>query len=190
MAADVLGLTVLAFLRERPRHPYEIQRDIQQRYLTFAADQPRAIYHAVARLAKAGLVEPVETSREGRRPERTVYRITDDGREELTVRVLRLLERPLQEHPLYEVAVSFVPDLTPDAVAEALEERAISLEAQVVGLRAVVPALRERMRLPRLSLLRYELQDVLWQAELDWTRALLGDLRSGQLTWDEETLTR
>jgi DNA-binding PadR family transcriptional regulator len=189
-AMDVLGITVLALLCERPRHPYEIQRDIRQRHLTFAADQPRAIYHAVDRLARARMVEPAETSREGRRPERTVYRVTEYGREELTARLLRLIERPLQDQPLYEVGLAFLAHLTPAACAEALEERAITLQAQVAGLRAVMPALRDQMLLPRLTLLRYELQDTMWQAELDWTRDLLRDLREGRLDWDEETLTR
>ena len=37
------------------------------------------LYHTVQRLDEAGLVEPTETSREGRFPERTVYRLTEHG---------------------------------------------------------------------------------------------------------------
>ena len=43
--------------------------------------QRGSLYPAVERLAAAGLIEPAQTAREGRRPERTVYQITEAGRE-------------------------------------------------------------------------------------------------------------
>ncbi len=39
-----------------------------------------SLYTVVDNLAKHGLIEAVEARREGRRPERTVYRLTDTGR--------------------------------------------------------------------------------------------------------------
>ena len=44
--------------------------------------------------ALAGYIEPVETSREGRRPERTTYRITEAGKAELMDWLRELLSIP------------------------------------------------------------------------------------------------
>ncbi len=44
------------------------------------------VHDTVSRLADRGFVEPVEVSREGRRPERPVYAITEAGRDELPAR--------------------------------------------------------------------------------------------------------
>src|SRR5262249_56593072 len=93
--ADVLALTVLAFRTERPMHPYDVQRVIRQRHKDYAIERPRALYRAFERLARDELIEPVETSREGRRPERTVYRITDEGRAEFQHWLGHLLGRGL-----------------------------------------------------------------------------------------------
>src|SRR5262249_29235931 len=113
--ADVLALTVLAFLTERPMHPYDVQRVIRQRHKDYAIERPRARYRAFDRLARDELIEPVETSREGRRPERTVYRITDEGRAEFQHWLVQLLERPVVEDPVFGVAVGFVGYLNPGA---------------------------------------------------------------------------
>src|SRR5690242_14900046 len=72
---NLWALTVLCLLRERPMHPYEMQRLIRERHKDEFLDLKRgSLYHAMERLQAAGLVEPMETFREGRRPERTVYR--------------------------------------------------------------------------------------------------------------------
>ena len=65
-----------------------------------AEDNVRAgsLYHTVERLHRLALIEPVETGREGRRPERTVYAITDAGRDEFTSNLRDLLRFPAARH--------------------------------------------------------------------------------------------
>ena len=76
--ANPLALAVLACLTERPMHPYEMAATMRTR----GQDQSirlnyGSLYGVVDNLLKRGLVEEHEVVREGRRPERTVYRITD-----------------------------------------------------------------------------------------------------------------
>src|SRR5258708_25639756 len=88
---NLWSLTVLCPLRVRPMHPYEMQRLIREWHKDEFLDLKRgSLYHAIEQLRRAGWIDPIETSREGRRPERTVYRLTEVGdREEL--RLLRAL---------------------------------------------------------------------------------------------------
>ncbi|MCX6050398.1 MAG: PadR family transcriptional regulator, partial [Chloroflexi bacterium] len=100
---DPLTLTILATLNIQPSHPYEIQRLIREHHNEFAIVPARSLYHAVNRLQQAGLVEPVETNREGKRPERTIYQITKAGREEFQKRLREMLSKPAKEYPEFMV---------------------------------------------------------------------------------------
>src|SRR5215510_11876711 len=92
---NLWSLTVLVFLRLRPMHPYELQSVIK---LTHKEDflplKPGSLYNSIDRLLEAGLIEVAETTREGRRPERTIYRITKAGRDEMMDWLRELLEKP------------------------------------------------------------------------------------------------
>ncbi len=181
---DLLALTVLALLAEQPRHPYEIQRLIRERHKDFAADKPRALYHAVDQLVRAGAIESAETSREGRRPERTVYRITDHGRDELETCLRDLLETPRTEYPVFTAAVSFLGYLPVEAAIQALEGRVVALEGGVAALDAALRVLQGQLGIPRLYVIEHEFTRALRQAELDWVQALIDDLKAGRLTGD------
>src|SRR5690606_6858900 len=68
---------VLAVLREAPMHPYEILVRLRKRRDDrLVRLNPGAVYHAVDRLERDGLVERAGVDRDGNRPERTVYAIT------------------------------------------------------------------------------------------------------------------
>jgi len=193
MFIDFVGLTTMALLIEQPRHPYDLQRTIRERRWDQAfrvGGMPRSLYHAVDRLARLGLIEPVETSREGNRPERTVYRITDEGREEFHARVRSLLETPVSEQPVVAAALGFIAYLTPGTVLDALESRVVQLASELAGIDASLRALHEEMRLPRQLLIGLECRRALRHAELDWARSVVEELRTGSLTWSWDELGR
>jgi len=72
-----LRLYLLKLLDESPRHGYEVIRLLQDRFMGVYAPSPGTIYPRLARLEEEGLVTHDEA--DGRK----VYRITDQGREEL-----------------------------------------------------------------------------------------------------------
>ena len=178
-----LALTVLALLIEQPRHPYEMQRLMRERHKDFAVGKTRGFYDAVDRLARAGLVEPLEISREGKRPERTVYRITDEGREEFQTWLNELLSTPVAEYPLFMVAVNFLAYLPPKEAVSTLQRRVVALESAIAGLDTALRSLQEEFHLPRLYLIEQEYMRAMRQAELAWVRAVIADIRSGRLAW-------
>jgi DNA-binding PadR family transcriptional regulator len=181
---DVIALTVLALLTERPLHPYEMQRLMRERHKEFAIGRARSFYDAVNRLLRDGLIEELETSREGKRPERTTYRITDEGREELGSWLDELLSTLAVEYPLFTVAMNYLACLPPAAVVQALQERVINLEGAMAALDAVLQTLRQQAGLPRLVLLEHEHTQALRRAELEWVRTVIADIQAGRLTWD------
>jgi DNA-binding PadR family transcriptional regulator len=96
-----------------------------------------SIYQVLDRMAREGLVEEVSRSREGRRPARSTYAITQAGREELRRLLRRAWSTPSQEVQPVNVALSFIGfGLLPDSDVDAcLEQRLKGLEAAAADLR-------------------------------------------------------
>src|SRR5205814_7427200 len=77
-----LALAVMNLLMERPMHPYEMKSTMKERgHDQVIRLKGGSIYDTVERLEAGGFIKSQETSREGRRPERTVYSITEAGRD-------------------------------------------------------------------------------------------------------------
>jgi DNA-binding PadR family transcriptional regulator len=186
LSRDPLVLTILALLAERPRHPYEIQRLIRERKKDFASSTQRTLYHAIDRLVKAGLILPLETNREGNRPERTVYQLTDDGHDSFVGWLGELLAQPLSEYPLFTVAISFLAYLPMETALQALAARIIELEGELAGIEARLQGLGQSLH--RLLLLELEYVRALRLGELAWVRTIIQDIRAGRLIWDAEAL--
>jgi len=180
---DAIALVALALLKERPLHPYEMQRLLHYRRKEYAEGKTRALYRAIEELLSAGLIETLETTREGRRPERTVYRITSDGEEALADRLSALLERPAPEHPLFEVAIDLLPCLSMTQAEAALQTRVVALRSRVAALDAVLAGLQQQLNLPRVILLENEYERSRVEAELHWVASLLEDMAAGRLRW-------
>jgi DNA-binding PadR family transcriptional regulator len=188
LSRNLLAYLVLNLLSEAPMHPYEMKRLIHWR----GKDQLvpvnlDSLYHAIDQLERAGLIEVVETNRDGRRPERTVYRATETGREELLGWMADLLsEVPHGELPRVVAALSHLPAMQPAEVLQHLERRAVALQGLIAAIEAGVGAAAGR--LPRVLIVEGEYALAMKRAELEWMRGLIGDLESGRLTWDREML--
>ena len=197
---NLWALTVLCLLREGPLYPYEMQRLIHQRHKDKLLDLRRgSLYHAIAQLQRAGLIEPVETRRAGRRPERTVYRLTRAGEDEVVAWLREILARPVPEPSPFLAAVGYLSRLTPEDVLAALRERAGALEAELADLETTLhggaaernPVLRALgPQITRVVLLENEYLRALRRAELEWVRALIEDLESGRLAWRFEEIVQ
>ena len=94
----------------------------------------------VETLLKRGLIEEQEVVREGRRPERTVYRITDDGRTEVDEWMAELLGTSAKEFPQFEAGLSLMGVLPPDRVLHLLDQRVGALQERLSELDAIVAA--------------------------------------------------
>jgi DNA-binding PadR family transcriptional regulator len=177
---------VLNLLHERSLHPYEMQQLMRERgHDQVIKLKGGSLYSTIERLTAAGLIEPMETSREGRRPERTVYALTEAGRDELLLWLRELLSAPVHEYPWFGSALAFLAALPQEEVLRLLERRAIALEADVAALDSVRQTM-ERSGLPRLFGVEGEYALAMRRAELAWLRQILDDLRTGKLEWPLE----
>jgi DNA-binding PadR family transcriptional regulator len=179
-----LAIAVLSLLTREPLHPYEMRQRIRIQHIDRVMKVTQGtLYSTVERLAETGLITPVETSREGRRPERTVYAITDAGRDQLVDALRETLLRPSPEYRRLAVALSFASTLEPAEVADLLERRSLDVEVQLSGLNTALDGTLKQ-GLPRVHLIETEYLAALERAELDWLRAAVEDIRAGRITWE------
>jgi DNA-binding PadR family transcriptional regulator len=182
---NLWALTVLCLLRERPMHPYELQRLIRERKKDDFLELKRgSLYHNIERLQSAGLIAAVETTREGRRPERTIYRLTTPGKEELITWLRELLAHPGRDSVPFVAAISFMGHLGQKDALNQLRNRSAHLGAEITQLDAALAELTPH--LGRLLILETEYARAMRQAELEWVRSLIEDLQSRKLTWKPE----
>lgn len=184
--SNPLALAVLACLAERPMHPYEIATTLRTRKKDASVKlNYGSLYTVVESLLRHGLIIPQETEREGRRPERTVYRTTPSGDTELHEWVAALLRAPVNEYTQFAAGLSFMVSLPPDEVVELLRQRWVNLQIEVTAMRSVLKLMAEH-RLPRLFSVEEEYRLAMREAEMEWTRKLAGEIADGALSGTAE----
>lgn len=175
--SNLLALAVLACLREKPMHPYEMASTMRSRGKEHSIKlNYGSLYTVVDSLARHRLIEAGEAHREGRRPERTVYHLTAAGRAELEDWMSELIAVPAKEYPKFEAALSLLPVLAPEHVAGLLRDRESALSTEITDGHAQI---QSHDWLPRLFLLEVEYHLAMQEAELAWVRGLLAEFDRG-----------
>jgi DNA-binding PadR family transcriptional regulator len=179
--SNPLALAVLVSLYERPMHPYEIAQTLRSRAKHESVRlNYGSLYAVVDGLERRGLIRVRGTVRQGRRPERTIYELTDSGGREASDWLSELLAVPAKEYPAFMAGLSFMAALPPEEVTAALSDRARALEFRLEQLEAVQRA-AAKARLPRLFFVETEYEQQLTQTELDFVQGLVADIESGAL---------
>ncbi|WP_067841402.1 PadR family transcriptional regulator [Nocardia lijiangensis] len=175
---NLLALAILSVIIERPMHRYEIASKLRER----GKDQDMdikwgSLYTVVQNMAKAGFLEPVGSERDGARPERVIYRITDAGRAEMSDWTRELIATPVHEHDAFTAGLSVIGALSPDEVIELLATRIGALDAIIAGIRRELESLAGT--LPRLFVIETEYGLAMLEAEAVWARSWRAELVDG-----------
>jgi len=177
-----LAMAVMNLLMERPMHPYEMKSLIKERgHDQVIKIKGGSIYDTVERLEQGGFITAQETSRDGRRPERTVYAISDTGREETRDWLRELLAQPVNEYPQFAAALAFFAGLDKEEVVRLLKVRTALLDSQIAGTEKGQEHWTKTMGIPRLFLVEGEYAAAMNRAELEWVRNLIKEIEDGKL---------
>ena len=179
--SNPLALAVLSCLIERPMHPYEISTTLRERGKEHSIKlNYGSLYSVVESLQKHGLITAQETTRAGRRPERTVYAITDSGRAEFEDWLSELLSTPVREYTSLEAGLSLIGGLPPNVVADLLDTRVEKLRAEVGTVEGMLAGAREQ-GVPDLFLIESVFRVRMLRAEEEFVTQLSRDIRSSAL---------
>ena len=177
---NLLALALLALLAPgAPMHPYQMvsvlrrtgkEHDMKIKW--------GSLYTVVQNLEKHGFIAATDSRREGRRPERTVYAITEAGRAELTDWLRELVAEPEPEYPRFKAALSVLGALHPDEAETLLRRRLSALQTSIADQRSM---LAEAADVPRIFLIEGEYAVAMCEAEAAWVRSLVTQLEHGTL---------
>ena len=162
-------------------HPYEMKMKMKERgHDQVIRLKGGSIYDTVERLQQGGFIEAQETSRDGRRPERTVYAITEAGQDEIMAWLRELIAQPVNDYPQFGGALAFMAALDKDEVIRLLKLRAALLDGKSSGDEKSLKTFHD-MGLPRIFLIEGEYAVAMKRAELEWVRQLIHDIEAGDL---------
>jgi DNA-binding PadR family transcriptional regulator len=174
-------LLVLGVVRIfQPVHGYDVRREL----LSWRVDQwanvaPGSIYNALKSMTRDALLEVVGTDQVGGRPERTTYRLTNEGENEFQALLREALWRVRQPVDPLMPALCFMPVLKREELIAALKNRIPQIKGQLEHVDFAIaqlpnPGTPEHVKeLYRLSASRVA-------AEVPWAEALIQRLEQGE----------
>jgi DNA-binding PadR family transcriptional regulator len=170
----LVALGILA--AEGPLHGHAIRRRAEKVAVDrWGGVSVGALYRELHRLEDEGLIAAVLSERAGRRPERTVYRITDEGWRELAViREAALRERRSPPDPVGVSLLFAGPTAEPGETRELMRLRQEAIRADLEQLRAEYQRLEDRLTPFAKAVFRR--RELLLAAELAWHEEALASL--------------
>lgn len=175
--ANPLALAVLVLLYERPMHPYEMAATLRERRKEDSIKlRYGSLYTVIELLLKAGFISEKKTTREGNRPERTVYEIAKAGESEMRGRMREIVSTPVKEYPRFEAGLSLLPALPPEEATDVLETRIEFLKKDVERIKADLQQAKA-MQLPSLFSIESEYRLAVLETELAYVEKLVARIR-------------
>jgi DNA-binding PadR family transcriptional regulator len=178
-----LALLVLELLAEQELHPYEMRQLLLGRRRDLRVKiTPGSLYRTVERLAENELIEVVATSRAGKRPERTVYMITEAGADAYADRLREMVAIPADEYPQFTAVLACLHSLSKEDALRQLSQRRVQLEALVAAHDVIIEQLGKQDLAP-VHWIDIEYDQAMRRAELAWTARLIDNVTGGFLEW-------
>ena len=167
--ANPVRLLILGLLAGGPLHGHQIRRAAEQSGIEqWGGVKVGALYGMLHRLETEGLIEPVRTEQEGRRPQRTVYAITPDGHTELAIHRDRALTQPVLHSTTVEAALKWPAGLDRNALQERLSRRREGFADALTDLVASRELYLREGKLPAAAIAGYRRTQLHLEAELAW----------------------
>jgi DNA-binding PadR family transcriptional regulator len=161
---------ILGVLAERgPMHGHQIRRIAELTNAeAWGGITGGALYAELRRLDADGLVRAVRAEQVGRRPARTVYQVTDEGRLELVVQRDAALEVVFGSADPVSVVLLFAAGSDASDLSERLAARRHRMAGQLEALTAERERLTGQGVLPSLAIAAFRRGELRLEAELRW----------------------
>src|SRR5215469_9468219 len=174
-------LMILGVLAERgPMHGHQIRRTAELTNAeVWGGITGGALYAELRKLAGEGLIQAVREEQVGRRPARTVYQITREGRLELVVQRDAALEGIFGSADPVSVVLLFAAGLDAAELADRLAARRRRVAGQLEDMTAERERLTGQGVLPPLAAAAFRRGELRLEAELRWHEEFERELATG-----------
>ncbi len=166
---------LMGLLAENPKHPYQIEKDVQYRDMRSWTDlSMSSIYKLLKKLEDAGMVKAEVELSEGNRA-RKIFEITADGREALEVKLRALLRKPEIPKDPFNLAIYNSDQLPVNEIKDCLMLYREEVQELVEGYKRLEQFLRDSDCSPARLAVAVRPQHH-WEGELRWLEAYLKEL--------------
>jgi len=174
-------LLVLGLLLDRPMHGYELSQHVKAEGIPVWFDiSTAAIYYSLNKLRREGLVSETHS---GTRGEKSIYRVTEHGRERFFAKMEDVLasEEPVRFQ--YDLGILLLNRLPHERASALLEERMAFLQQRQATLDRLIE--RESSSGEALKVAILEHAASCTRVESQWLGSIVKHLRSGATEQDE-----
>jgi DNA-binding PadR family transcriptional regulator len=160
----------------QPVHGYDVRRELLEwRVAEWGNVQPGSIYHHLRTLERDRMLEVVSVDREGARPARTSYRLTDDGDLAFATLLRETFWKVSGRAEDLMAALCFLAYLTRDEAIAALESRINQIGDGIRSMSFWSPEVYKPAYVSEV----FRLSEAQMRAEAEWARQLIERLRAG-----------
>lgn len=170
----ILGL----LLRFGPQHGYQIKKLLEEQLEDFTQIKLPTVYYHLEKMEAAGLIE-AHRDRQGARPEKTVYRVSEAGTgrfKELLAETLNMQYRPTFDS---DAAFYFSDHLDSGSLVSSLSSHAARLAKALESIQyhrdETMAAIPEPLRAPADIIFEHHILH--FQAELKWAEQSIRKLK-------------
>jgi DNA-binding PadR family transcriptional regulator len=176
-------LLVLGLLLDRPMHGYEINQHLQaEDVMTWFDISTAAIYYSLNKLRRQGLIS--ETRTRGGGAEKSVYHVTEQGREQFFAGMEATLgsEEPVRFK--YDLGIFLLNKIPQSRALALLQKRLSFLKARSDALEQALRREQNARSQPlRIAILQHGASCVAIEAE--WLTGIIGQLQGGETEGEE-----
>ncbi len=172
MAGDARLFVLATIDRLGEAHGHEVTREAAvDRTENWAHVSQGALYSALRRCERDGLIEPVRTEQVGKFPARTVYRLTTSGRDVLVGSRAGAWRRIGLPPDPFDLALSVADGQDPDELRAAIQHRLEQYLQASQGLQDEFEALHSRLEPTAVAVFEHVMMRN--ETEIAWHRRLL-----------------
>jgi DNA-binding PadR family transcriptional regulator len=173
---SAIRLFVLSTLAERgPMHGHQMRlQTAEDRADQWADIKPGALYGALTRLAREGLVAEVRTEREGNYPERTIYEITPDGRRALATLHDQMLRAVAVAADPFDLALAHSQTVAEQTLREIVTARLLEYRALLTSAESRLAAAQPWLDAAEQAVCEHQIARL--RTEVHWHEQLLDTL--------------
>ncbi len=185
-------IALLAILAARPMHGYEVRQTLEKRQMhRWVNIQYGSIYRGLQQLSREGLLAETGEERAGKRPTRTIYHITDAGREALKDLLRQAWQEPEISAHAVDLALSVQLQMPKEEVLALMKARLKLLDELELALQTSRAEVEQHLK-QRPPAVQHTAADVLYhrqlllEAERRWTAHIMERLQAGLYDLSDE----
>jgi len=167
-----IRLVILGVLNDGPKHGYEIKHIIEDHMGDWTNIAFGSIYFALKKLTEEGLLNKIAEEKEGNRPARLIYEITEEGRKEFDELLKKAWINVERNYFEFDVALFFIGFVKKEKVMEYVDKRIEVLGKELEGLKKHYSYHKENTKVPAIAfeIMNHTLEHQ--KAELKWLVSL------------------